>query len=259
MFNENEFLSKWNAEMYDRYSLDMRDVDFLLSVIGPPPKRVLEIACGSGRILVPLAKAGYSAAGLDFDGAMLDRIAPKAEGLTGLSWRRADVIADEWETGFDVVLLAGNILFNIISGTDYEEAQRTLIEKAAGALVPGGGVYIEYGYFAHPEAVFGDPAERVIWEGSDSEGNTGRMSLIGSTYDPESRITKFTRRFEMTLGDGRTVRQDIPSRKHFASLEQLHGWLDAAGFDLEAEYGDFERNPVGENTNRAMLWAKKRR
>ena len=258
MYNENEILSKWNAEMYDRHSQDTRDIDFLLSVIGPPPKRVLEIACGSGRILVPLAKAGYTAVGMDFDEAMLDRIAPRAEGIPGLSWHRADVIADNWGTGFDVVLLAGNILFNIVSGADYAKAQRTLIEKAAGALVPGGGVYIDYGYFAHPEAVFRNPGERVIWEGSDSEGNTGRMSLVGSTYDPGSRITEFTRRFELTLRDGRTVRQDIPSRKHFASLEQLRGWLGSAGFSVKAEYGDFDRNPVGENTDRALIWAEKR-
>jgi len=34
-------------------------IEFLLSVVGPTPKRILEVCCGSGRILVPLANAGH--------------------------------------------------------------------------------------------------------------------------------------------------------------------------------------------------------
>ncbi len=34
---------------------------FALSVIGAVPKRILEIGCGNGRILVPMARAGHDA------------------------------------------------------------------------------------------------------------------------------------------------------------------------------------------------------
>lgn len=45
MYQENKIIEKWNAEMYDRYEIEMEDVEFALSVIGSEPKRILEIAC----------------------------------------------------------------------------------------------------------------------------------------------------------------------------------------------------------------------
>ncbi len=60
--------------MYDREETGTQDSAFLLSLIGNSPKRILEIACGTGRILIPLAKAGHYVTGLDLDEAMLERI-----------------------------------------------------------------------------------------------------------------------------------------------------------------------------------------
>ena len=41
-------------------------------------------------------------------------------------------------------------------------------------------------------------------------------------------------------------------------IRQIRGWLEAAGFALEAVYGDYEWNPVSERTNRLILWARKK-
>lgn len=257
MFNEKAVISKWNAEMYDLNERDTDDVEFALSIIGTTPKKVLEIACGSGRFLVPMAKAGHIVTGLDFDEYMLDKIKSKSAGMDNITWRKADVIREEWGSGYDVVVLAGNFLFNIISNMDYEEAQRLLFEKAAKALAPGGSLYIDYGYTMHPEEWFIHPGENLVWQGTDSDGTTGRMVLLNSTFDGERNITQFTRRFELTLADGSMIKEDILSSKHFATLEQIHGWLSANGFVLQEEYGGYNRNPISESTSRAIIWAKK--
>lgn len=258
MFNEKSAIAKWNADMYDKTETGTEDVDFALSVIGGRPGNILEIGCGSGRFLVPMARAGHTVTGLDLDEYMLEKIGPKAAGLRGIAWRRADVINDSWGGGFDAVLLAANFLFNIVSDMDYEEAQRLLIGKAARALVPGGGLYIDSSYTLHPEEWFNDPGENVVWEGTDSEGVCGRMALLNSTFDSATGIVSFTRRFELTLTDGTVIREDIPSKKHFALLEQIHGWLSSEGFTIEEEYGGYGREPIGENTGRAIIWARKK-
>ncbi len=161
MYNEKSAIAKWNADMYDRNETGTGDVEFALSVIGGAPRNILEIACGSGRFLVPLAKAGHIVTGLDFDEYMLEKISKKAAGLSNITWRRADAVKDEWGTGFDVVMLAGNFLFNLISDMDYEKAQELLIRKAADSLKPGGSVYIDYSYTVYPEAWFDNPAKSL--------------------------------------------------------------------------------------------------
>lgn len=258
MFNEQLIVSQWISDMYDQTINDIDDVEFLLTTIGSDPKKILEVACGSGRILIPLAKAGHKVHGIDFDEYILKKIKPKSQGMKNITWAKSDAINDTWSNNYEVVVLAANLLFNIISDLEYEKAQQSLIQKASNALVRGGHIYIDYGYTLYPEQWFGNSeTENVIWEGTDSEGNFGRMSLLNSSFDIATGINKFTRKFELMLVNGETIKQEIPSLKHFATLEQIHTWLDSAGFKIKEEYGDYSRNPIGEKTSRAIIWAEK--
>ena len=258
MYNEKDIISKWNAEMYDREETETYDVDFALSLVGNEPKKILEIACGSGRFLVPFAKAGHDMTGLDFDENMLNRIPAKAEGLTNIHWKKSDVIMDDWGEGYDVVLLAANFLSNIVSDMDYEKAQELMIKKAAASLVSGGYVLVDYSYTFHPENWFGDPRPNLIWEGTGSQGNYGKMILLDNAYDKKTATASYIRRFEMKLANGEELIQEMPGSKHFAEVSQVRSWLENAGFEILNEWGDYSKNPISENTSRAILWAMKK-
>lgn len=257
MYNEKEIISKWNAEMYDLNETEDYDVQFALSVIGTQPRRILGIACGSGRFLVPMAEAGHDVTGYDFDEHMLNRITPKVTKAIKIQWSQKDVVHDEWESGFDVVLLTANLLSNIVSDMDYERAQELLIRKAAASLVPGGYVLIDYAHTFYPEQWFDNPDKHIIWQGTDCEGNYGKMMLLNSKYEKKTGMIKAVRRFEMALADGSNLVQEIPVRKHYATLEQVREWMERAGFVIENEWGDYCNNPISENTNRAIIWARK--
>lgn len=257
MFNENDIISKWDAQMYDLNETETYDVDFILSLLGNEPKRVLEIACGSGRILVPVAKAGHDVLGLDIDEHMLERLDKKAAGVNNICWRKSDVIRDEWGSGFDVVLIAANFFSNIESDTEQVKAQELMIKKSADALVKGGHLLIDYAYTLHPEIWFDSPEPIFVWEGTDDDGNRGRMLLLDNTYDKETGTARFVRMIEMTLANGRKIVRKIPSEKHFVDISQVREWLLEYGFVIENEWGDYMKNPIGENTDRAIILAKK--
>lgn len=256
MYNEKDIIAQWNADMYDLNETYVDDVEFVLMLMGTTPKKVLEIACGSGRFLVPVAKAGHDVTGLDFDEYMLEKIAHKITNEK-IKWHKADVIYDDWGSGFDVVTLGANFLFNIVADMNYEQAQKLMIQKSAGALAVGGHIFVDYAYTHYPEKWFSNPDSNIIWEGTDSHGNFGKMVLLDNTYDTESRIARFVRRFDMILADGSTLVQEIPSEKHFAALDQIHKWLDEAGFVIEQECGDYQGNLISETTDRAIIWAGK--
>ncbi len=255
MLKEENIIADWSADMYEIDETETHDVEFMLACLGTTPKRVLEIACGSGRILVPLAKAGHMAEGLDMDEAMLRKIPAKAEGLDNITWRTADAIGDDWGIGYDVVVIAGNFLMNIVSEEGPERAQKVLLEKAKLALKPGGMLYIDYNHTFYPERWYVHVGERVIWQGTDSCGTSGRMLLCDSTYDVETGLICATRRYELETATGEKIRKEMPSVKHYASIEQLHRWLAEEGFRIEKEYGDYAGNPIGETTGRAIICA----
>jgi len=260
LFNEKDVIAKWIADIYDQNETQTYDIDFMLPLFGQKPKRILEVACGSGRILVPLAKAGHTVYGIDADGFMLEKISAKAEGLSNIQWHKADAVNEDWGTGYDLVVLAGNILYNIVSDGDYAKAQEALIKKAASSLVKNGYVYIDYKP-QHSLTKFTPSSKsdkmNIVWEGYDTDGNFGKMMSYGSTYDAETQINSFIRRFELTLKSGETITQDIPSQKHFATLKQLHEWLHDAGFIIEHEYGNYNKDPISDKTHGAIIYAQK--
>lgn len=252
---EEKMIADWSADMYEIDETGTEDVAFLLSCLGTTPKHILEIACGSGRILVSLAKAGHTVVGLDLDEAMLRKIPAKAEGLDNITWQTADAIADDWGNGYDVVVIAGNFLMNIVSEEGPERAQKVLLEKARLALKPGGMLYIDYNHTFYPEQWYVHPGERVIWHGTDSYGTNGRMLLCDSTYDAETGLIRSRRRYELETINGEKIRKEQPSVKHFVKLEQIHTWLTEEGFRIKNEYGDYAGNPISEATGRAIICA----
>ena len=163
MYNEKDIIAQWNADMYDLNETYTDDVELALMLMGTTPKKVLEIACGSGRFLVPVAKAGHDVTRLDFDEYMMERIAHKITNEK-IKWHKADVIYDDWGTGFDVVTLGANFLFNIVSDMDYEQAQKLMIQKSADALAVGGHIFVDYAYSQYPEKWFYNPNPIIVWE-----------------------------------------------------------------------------------------------
>jgi SAM-dependent methyltransferase len=265
LLNENEVIEELSAELYDQHETETVDVEFILSAIGKQPKKVLEVGCGSGRILVPLAKAGHYVTGFDVDEPMMGRISLKTTELENIKWHKADALYDDWGIGFDIVILAGNILFNIESDVEYKKAQELLIKKAAGALVTGGNVYIGYSPFAPNgrtllkagQSCDDDGSIVWSWEGTDDAGNYEKNSITMGSFDEETGILSFKRIIEQKHVDGKEFKEVTESIKHYATLEQIHGWLANAGFTVVFEYEDYDKNPISDKSQSAIIYAKK--
>ena len=141
------------------------------------------------------------------------------------------------------------------------KAQELLVKKAASALAPGGHIFIEYQLGGHRitqvEPFSTDDRDNVVWDGTDSDGNHGKMILLAGSYNANTRLSSFTRRFELNLKNSEIIQQDILCHKHFAPLNLLHDWLADAGFIIEQEYSDTRRNPVDENSKGVIIYARK--
>lgn len=244
--------------MYDREETDVMDVAFAQTLIGTQPKHILDVACGSGRFLISLAEAGHDVHGIDIDDAMLARIAPKMQKNIHAHWEKMNMLCGNWSGGYDVVLLAANLMLNIISDDDAAQAQELLIGKAASALVSGGHLLVDMNYTAYPEQWYNEPGERVIWAGTDSAGTTGKMSLCDSKFDRETGMIRSMRRFSLTFADGTPYEKEAESVKHYLEPAQVERWLENSGFVLEAVYGGYDAQPIGETTSRAIFWARKK-
>jgi len=116
----------------------------LLAILGKeaPPRRVLDIGCGTGFLLRELARRnpGMSGMGIDLSGGMIEaaRMAAWREGIDGLTFRQIDWEDEEGvaqtQGSFDTVVCANCL--------HYFDAPVAAIERMRGMLGPGGRLLI---------------------------------------------------------------------------------------------------------------------
>jgi SAM-dependent methyltransferase len=253
----NKIKSHWYSYIYDKQENQTYDVELMLQILGDKPKEILEVCCGGGRILVPLAKAGHNVVGFDMDEDMMSQIPGKISELSNIKFYKADAIHSDWGSDFDVVVLAGNIMINIETDMDYKEAQKLFIKKASNALKVGGYIYLDFDLHAHPEKIFNSIRERVHFEGTDDTGVYGRYIGCGGSYNVETQMINGKSRTELTLPNDETYIFEKKSAKHILALQKVHDWLDCYGFVVEQEYGDYDKNPISEITHRAIIYSRK--
>lgn len=155
-------------------------IETVSELLGETPRRVLELGCGGGRVLAPLAAAGYECIGVDSDGRALDRCrAALRERDTNAELIEMDFTA-AWpeqlaERGapFDAVLCLGNT-FMMVADVDLAVA---LLRRVAGALRPAGLFIIDdIAQEYWPEVIQGywcngiteDNDTQMVWSADDA-------------------------------------------------------------------------------------------
>src|ERR671912_695439 len=79
---------------YDRQDTSDTGVAFYAALAQETGGPVLEIACGTGRVAIPIARRGFAVTGLDVVPGMLQRARSKAAGLP-IRWVEGDALAFE--------------------------------------------------------------------------------------------------------------------------------------------------------------------
>lgn len=105
---------------------------------GPPPARILDAGCGTGRVAIELTRLGYDCVGVDADSGMLDVARERGPGIHFIHQDLATMYLRAQQ--FEVVVLAGNVVPLL--------APRTLtaaMDRVAAHVTPGGLVVAGFG------------------------------------------------------------------------------------------------------------------
>ena len=244
------------AAFYDwenAQTVQRRDVAFwqrlALAADGP----VLELGCGTGRITVPVARAGARIVGIDRSLPMLARAARKL--------RRAGVTRD-------ALLVRGDIRFlpfrrtrfplvmapyGILQSLTRERDLTTTLESVARVLPKGG----RFGIDLVPDL----PRWSEYEARKTMSGRMGRdttVSLVESvTQDRARGLTIFDQRYE-------TVRRRVRRQHRFSltfrtlSIRQMTTRLERAGFVIDVVLGDYRGGPWDDRADVWVMLARKR-
>ncbi len=227
------------ADVYDRWYGDLPGLaDTLdgaerLAMSGP----VLELACGTGRVALPLAARVGEVHALDSSQAMLDRLHAKAAGCNGTVVTHLGDMARFTLTDappFALVFVAFNSLFNLATA----EAQSGCFQAVARHLAPGGRFAVEC-------VVPGDPPPNRHDAIELHTLAANRVVLRVSRQDP-SEQTLAGQHVEITEA-GIRLR---PWFLRYSTVEQLDAMATGAGLELAVRWADwsgrrFDADAVG--------------
>lgn len=236
-----------NARTFGR-----RDVPFWKRLAKQIDGPVLELGCGTGRILVPLARAGVKMVGVDLSENMLAyarrrvrraRLAP-APPLLRADIRRLPFRARR----FGMVLAPYGVLQSLLRERDLAAT----LESVARVL-PAGGLF---GVDLVPDVLrWEEYRDRVTLRGRDRKGASIALRESVTQY-PRRGLTVFDQTYTRRLGRERVERRFFLTFRTL-SVPQIAGRLERAGFRVEAVLGDYDGSPWDPRADVWILLARR--
>jgi SAM-dependent methyltransferase len=213
------------------------DGAFYLSLAREAAGPVLELGCGTGRVLLAIATAGFPCTGLDDSQAMLSALRAKRPPPT-LRLVRAPM--QDFDLGGDRFSLIYSA-FRAFQHLCTVEDQLACLACVRRHLTPGG-------VFAFD--VFNPRLERIALreepESEDvrfAEGGDEVVRHVSVSRDPGAQVQRVRMRYgRRSAGAGAGEDRVEFSMRWFYRFEIEH-LLARAGFELAALYGDFDRSP----------------
>jgi SAM-dependent methyltransferase len=214
---------------YDRWAADMtEDVPFYVELAKEAEGPVVELAVGTGRVAIPVARAiGRKVVGVDSSPAMLERA--RQAGGELLDLRLGDMRDVELEESAALVYCPYRALLHLPTWAD----RRRLFERVASSLLPGGR--FAWNAFAFDHAI----AARLDGMRQEEPIPHTLRYAVG-----ESRI-------DIVLDSGDA------SSLWWATKNEWLGLIDVAGLEVEALYGWFDRRPFDEES-RELVWVARK-
>jgi SAM-dependent methyltransferase len=217
------------AADYDRWAADMtEDIPFYVSLAKEADGPIVELAVGTGRVAIPVAKAtGRTVIGIDSSPAMLEQA--RAAGGDVLDLRLEDMRAFELDEPAALIYCPFRALLHLPTWAD----RRTVFERVAATLRARGRFAWNAFAFDHAIAARLDGQEQ-----KEPIPHTNRYAVGDS-------------RIDIVLDSGET------SSLWWATKNEWLGLIEVAGLELEALYGWFDRSSFDDESRELVFVARK--
>jgi SAM-dependent methyltransferase len=208
---------------------------------------VLELACGTGRIAIPLAQAGLAVTGIDRSAAMLDEAKRKSAAAgANVDWRLADMRDFRLGRKFPLVILAYNALCHLLTLEDFEACARCVRRH----LAPGGQFIVDV-FVPSLKILQLAPSKRARFGRYKSPDGRGEVVITASLdYQADTQISR-NKTLTTYPGRRRQVVGEFPMRMYFP--QELDALLKYNGFRIVHKFGDFHGTPFSAKSAKQVI------
>jgi len=216
-------------------TLGRRDVPFWRQLALNTKGSILELGCGTGRITLPLARAGARVVGIDRSEAMLARArrrVHRARLHDRIRLIRGDIRHLPFASRFGLVIAPYGILQSLLRDSDL----KATLAAVHDVLDSGGTFGME---LVADLPSWEEYQKRVSLKGWRKARGGSHVTLVETVrQDPRRRLTIFDQTFTERRGGQRRTRQFSLAFRTL-TVPQMARRLEAAGFEVTALLGDY--------------------
>jgi SAM-dependent methyltransferase len=218
---------------------------------------LLELGCGTGRLLVPLARAGYDVTGVDISHEMLRAARARVE-AAGVA-KQVMLVQGDYSNAplvgpYGLAFVMMNTFLYLTTLAEQLRALRHWREH----LAPNGLLLIDV--FNPDVAQLASLDGRIEWDKSWIDPQTGAtvMKFLVRTVDLAEQVIHVNLIYDEITPDGQVRRTVAPFDLRYLWRFEAELLLDKSGFALEAVYGDHWMGPFDGDSDGMILVARRR-
>lgn len=228
---DRQFAEPMLAELYDAFARETGDFEFYLPLL-MSASSVLDVGCGTGEMLrlAREARHGGRLCGLDPAPAMLDQARRKR---ADIEWIQGDMSSVDWLADFELVVMTGHAFQVLI---DDDELRDSLAAIRSALSTDGRFVFETRNPLARAwERWIPEHAVETIHHGEP-------VRMAHQVEAPVSgELVSFTTTFTSPAWDRPETSR---STLRFLGVDELSASLSAAGLAIEAQFGDWDGQPL---------------
>ena len=256
----------------DEYDLehvgDEEDVTFYVGLARSlKPKSVLELACGTGRITVPLAeeggRSGFSVVGLDSEANMLKQARDKARQISAAAQQRLKLVKGDmrkWQRvePFDLIVVPCASITHLLELQDQVDVWRRAFQN----LAPGGRFVVETvmpNFSAYADS-FTNPPRALVEIDRDVTDEARKIRLVRrrtAIYLPYEQRAQIRFLYEKYHRKSLVESYIDDFESHVYFPRELRLLFLHTGFEIEDVFGDYNRRPLRASSQLMIMIGRK--
>ncbi len=202
---------------------------------------VLELACGTGRIAIPIAKKGISIVGLDFSVKMLEQAKRNSkENKVEIEWIKADMTNFSLSRKFSVIIMAAAAMNWVLENKSIEKCLTCIKDH-----LNQDGRFIFHVFNPNLEILMREPSKKYdIDKYPDPDGKGTVVVTVSNYYDKATQINHVT---SYSSIKSKEIVKKLKLRMFFP--QELDMLLNYHGFKIDYKYGSYDEKPFNSNSN----------
>jgi SAM-dependent methyltransferase len=241
-----------DADFYDtEFASRDHELPFFLEQARRASGPVLEIACGTGRLTLPIAAQGIDVTGLDVSLPMLEKAKQKAvEHGLNIPWVHQDCRAISLSRQFGLIFSATNAMQHLHD----IESVHAFLTSARDSLTPDGVLLIDV-FNPDPSKLARKSEVRYLHKMITAPDGSSVRVEASSAYRAQSQVLHFDLFY---LVAGREIRRKQVNMRCFFP-EELLALSKLAGLEVIDRLGDYDGSPLSDRSPKQLLFCKRKR